>query len=541
MRAGDRGGFSAQSRALERAAELSPVHDERARRLVAAARIALRAAELERALALVERASATVQDPVIRADAIRARAQIESWFGRSISSHDLVLEAERIAPLSTEIASKLLAVNLAHHLTSYELDSAEALVQRLGPMAERPSLQLRSKLLNLALARGRSAEARELLDGLVDSGHQGISWYLLGLGRFEQARTLAARKIAEQRILGGLLPLALEGGMLADAEQRLGRFAEARAAAAESAQFAALGPFALLVGGAASTLAALNAIQGEEHEARAQAAVALEAAREPRSAALVGFAGIALGILALGLNRPADAVDELRPIAELVKRAGVDNPALLPYAPELIEAFVLTGEREAAEAELTRFERQANSLEQSWALAIAARLRGYLAGDAELDHHFGEALRPRDADSASPFERARTRLLYGERLRRARRRIDAREQLRAAVEAFDELGAKPWAERARRELGASGISIPRRDPTAPEKLTPQELQIALQVTEGKTNKEVAAALFLSTKTVEFHLTRVYRKLELHSRGELIRLFTTGAGAEHVAVREMVAD
>ncbi|MGH3084566.1 MAG: helix-turn-helix domain-containing protein, partial [Gaiellaceae bacterium] len=99
------------------------------------------------------------------------------------------------------------------------------------------------------------------------------------------------------------------------------------------------------------------------------------------------------------------------------------------------------------------------------------------------------------------------------------------------VELFDGLGAAPWSEQARRELRASGESIPRRDPTAPEKLTPQELQVALQVAEGRTNRDVAAALFLSPKTVEFHLTRVYRKLNIHSRAELVRLFSSERAPE----------
>jgi DNA-binding CsgD family transcriptional regulator len=536
--AAERGGRSAQSRALERAAELSPDEDERARRLVAAARAALNAAELERALLLVESALTVVRDPVIRADAIFWRASTTGHLGRSPSMPDLALEAERVAPQSKGAAAKLLEVNLVQLLVTLELDSAEALAQRVGAISERPLARHR---LTIAVARGRSAESHELLQELLDSADRtGLPRAVTHLGRFEQARSLALDEIAEHRSRGELFGLALESGNLAEAELRLGRFAEARAAALKASEIAELGPFPNIVGHVATTLAHTSAIQGDEDAARAQVARALEAARGTRDAAVVCDAQRALGMLALTLSRPAEAVEQLRPVAELVAREKIQNPAFLTYAPEMIEAYVLAGDGHAAEAELARFHRQASVLEQSWALAIAARLCGYLAGDAELDHHFGEALRPRDADAASPFERARTQLLYGERLRRARRRIDAREQLRAAVEAFDELGAKPWAERARRELGASGISIPRRDPTAPEKLTPQELQIALHVTEGKTNKEVAAALFLSTKTIEFHLTRVYRKLELHSRGELIRMFTSAAVSEHMAVGEIAA-
>jgi DNA-binding CsgD family transcriptional regulator len=173
--------------------------------------------------------------------------------------------------------------------------------------------------------------------------------------------------------------------------------------------------------------------------------------------------------------------------------------------------------------ELDRLEAEARAVDRRWALAAVARCRGFLAPPAEIDEHFAAAFAAERDAGWSRFQGARTQLLYGERLRRARRRLDARTQLRAAIETFDELGAAQWSDRARAELLATGETIPRRDPTAPEKLTPQELQIALQVAEGRSNREAAEALFLSPKTVEFHLTRVYRKLDVNSRAELIRL------------------
>ena len=149
--------------------------------------------------------------------------------------------------------------------------------------------------------------------------------------------------------------------------------------------------------------------------------------------------------------------------------------------------------------------------------AVAERCRALVAGDDEFDARFARALELHG--SAWPFARARTELCYGERLRRAGRRVDARVQLRAALETFERLGARPWAERAADELRATGERIARRDPTAAEQLTPQELQIALTVARGATNREAGAALFLSPKTIEFHLGRVYRKLGLRSRAE----------------------
>jgi hypothetical protein len=117
-------------------------------------------------------------------------------------------------------------------------------------------------------------------------------------------------------------------------------------------------------------------------------------------------------------------------------------------------------------ADLAEFAEIAGALDRRWALAAVARLDGLLGSDHELDEHFGAALELHEQGAGSLFERARAELLYGERLRRAKRRVDAREHLRTAIELFDGLGAAPWSEQARRELRASCESIPRRDPTA---------------------------------------------------------------------------
>jgi DNA-binding NarL/FixJ family response regulator len=121
-----------------------------------------------------------------------------------------------------------------------------------------------------------------------------------------------------------------------------------------------------------------------------------------------------------------------------------------------------------------------------------------------------------------PFDRARTQFAYGQYLRRQRRRSDAREHLRAALGGFERLGAEPWAERARVELRATGEAARKRDPSTLTQLTPQELQIARLVAEGQSNKEVATQLFLSRRTVEYHVAKVFAKLGISSRADLIR-------------------
>jgi DNA-binding CsgD family transcriptional regulator len=164
----------------------------------------------------------------------------------------------------------------------------------------------------------------------------------------------------------------------------------------------------------------------------------------------------------------------------------------------------------------------ANAKAQPWSLARAARCRGLVAPDAEITVHFERALRHHE-QTLDAFEKARTQLAYAERLRRARNRVLARKQLRDAIEVFERMDARPWADRAGAEMAATGENVRRRDPSTVDELTPQELQIGLLLASGKTTRETAAALFLSPKTIEYHLRHVYQKLDIHSREELARV------------------
>jgi DNA-binding CsgD family transcriptional regulator len=153
---------------------------------------------------------------------------------------------------------------------------------------------------------------------------------------------------------------------------------------------------------------------------------------------------------------------------------------------------------------------------QPWSLARAARARG-VAGDSEADFLLALGLH---AETLDAFELARTRLAYGAWLRRVRRRVDARIQLRLAVEGFDALGALGWADQAAAELKATGETARRRVPSTADELTPQERQIAVLLVGGHSIREAAARLFLSPKTIEYHLRKVYAKLGIHTRAEL---------------------
>jgi DNA-binding NarL/FixJ family response regulator len=182
---------------------------------------------------------------------------------------------------------------------------------------------------------------------------------------------------------------------------------------------------------------------------------------------------------------------------------------------------VRAGRSDTAAAAAALLDRFAHARAPSWTRALAARSRALVAAGAEAEGGFEEALRLH-ADSDRPFDTARTELAFGEFLRRERRRVEAREQLRSALATLERLGAATWAERTRTELRASGETARKRDPSTLADLTPRELQIARLVGEGASNKDVAAQLFLSTRTVEYHLRKVFAKLGIASRAELIR-------------------
>jgi DNA-binding CsgD family transcriptional regulator len=199
---------------------------------------------------------------------------------------------------------------------------------------------------------------------------------------------------------------------------------------------------------------------------------------------------------------------------------------VVPFVADLVEAHIRCGHAGRAEQLLEWLEDRGDTMGLVYAAAAAHRCRGLLAHGVEEAQSEFTAAHAAHARCSVPFELARTLLCHGEVLRRARRLMDARKVLREAQRIFESLGARPWADRVARELVASGARDrrPARDacPGLGE-LTPQELQIARAVAGGKNNCEVSAALFVSRKTVEAHLTRIYRKLGIHSRVELTRV------------------
>jgi DNA-binding CsgD family transcriptional regulator len=210
---------------------------------------------------------------------------------------------------------------------------------------------------------------------------------------------------------------------------------------------------------------------------------------------------LALAELELSLAHGAAAREQIEAVSHPMFKLGA--------APYLVEALILAGDPDPGRVDLGPVAAYAEQAQDPHVLGVLSRTRALLAPSAELaEPLFREALTVQ-TEHARPFERARTALAYGEFLRRAQRRTEARVQLRDALAAFDGLGTPLWADRARAELEATGITARKRDPSTLDALTPQELRIAKLVAGGASNRDVAAQLFLSQKTVEYHLRKVF--------------------------------
>jgi DNA-binding CsgD family transcriptional regulator len=264
--------------------------------------------------------------------------------------------------------------------------------------------------------------------------------------------------------------------------------------------------------------ALVEARLGRAQPARDAAEAAVALAR-PVGAAIPRWIALeALGFLELSLGRSAEAASTLAPLVEETRAASIGEPGEMRFLPDLIEALIALGRTEEAATHLTFLEKCATATGRVSALAAAARCRGMLtAGDVAGSHAAIERALELHDGLEIPFERARTLLVQGAALRRANQRRRAREVLQEALGQFERLDASLWADRARGELARIAGRAP-----ASRRLTPVEERVATLVAQGRTNREVAATLYLSERTVEGHLSRVYAKLGVRSRVELAR-------------------
>jgi DNA-binding CsgD family transcriptional regulator len=339
------------------------------------------------------------------------------------------------------------------------------------------------------------------------------------LGDEEEAGKLWERATGLSRASGALGVLVSALGLLGIQRFIAQRFDQAAAAAAEAEQFAREVGAENLTAYPQFVLAAVAAVRGDDAEAirRAETSFALAQTHDLPVAAVRST--WALGLVDLGRGRWADALARFESLS--AAPLGLAGAIAVRTLPDRIEAAVRAGRTDAARSALDVLEQWAAHAPMPWVPPRVASCRALLAAGDEATVQFEEALRLRS--QALPFDLARTQLLYGEHLRRERRRADSRVQFRAAMEAFQRQGAAPWAERAQAELRASGASARRRGDDTRDRLTPQELQISRLVANGLSNKEIAAQLFLSPRTIDSHLRNVFSKLAINSRTQLARM------------------
>lgn len=527
-RARRRGGHEAACAALERAAELTPHEEPRARMLQAAATSAWLAGQPARARALADAARPYTADPVLLSDIDRLRARVEWNTGSARLGHRMMMQAAReVAPADPGRAREIAMVATA--LASFGADSGVDVDPGdfAGPYREEdPPLArcLNDLLVGFAhLVRGDLAQAVPVLrraftvpDSVSDTDlRSNLGIAAIHLGDDTEVLRHHGLLLAHARDTGAavLVLYALTRG--AFGEVATGRWSSAWAGLSEALNLARGMDRPGLAGMPLGWLTILAAHRGEDDYETLLAELTRVA-----SAHSTGIGDVLLqdaihwakGVRAAA--HPASAFHHLEQIA---------NPVMARLAAlDRLETACRDDRRDAAETWIAELDAFAEATGAAWALALVAHGRALLTdGDAARDH-FEQALR-HHARSARRFDRARTELAYGEFLRRARRRVDARPHLRAALEIFEDLGARPWAERARQELRASGETARRRDPSTVQDLTPQELQVARFVGQGLSNREVAAQMFLSPRTIDFHLRNVFAKLGVASRAELARL------------------
>ncbi|MEV2277658.1 LuxR family transcriptional regulator [Nocardiopsis sp. NPDC049922] len=530
-RARTRGGLSAVSAAYERAAALSPDPGDRSRRTVAAAEAAVDAGDLARAAGLVSRVDPYRGDLAERAAVARLHARLAVADGKADEAHRIlfgtVLASGGAEPAgagsaggAAETGALLVdAVRAAWVANDFDCVAGIGAYAARFPEGAPARTLARAALATNRLDHGHVAEGvRELRSLLAEPSPAAEAprdrvtraRLHLAAGDLHGAHRLATDLERECRHQGAMAVLPGVQVVLAHTQTLLGRLRDARATLADGLRNAAEtcqdhARVELLSAGAR-----IAALQGDDDRCRALAAEPLELGTAPACAQ----AAAALSLLDLGRGRYEEAVVRMEAVV-----AGDRPMGVVGSLPVLVEAAFRLGRPDRAADAADRYALWAEATRQPWARAVALRCRALLDGSGA---DFQRAL---ELD-ALPFDRALTRLLYGEWLRRRRRMTEARRHLRTASEDFLRWRAEPWAARARAELRATG-EIRATDPLARDgaeelldRLTPQELQVVRLAATGLSNREIGARLFLSPRTVGHHLYKAYPKLGVASRTEL---------------------
>jgi DNA-binding NarL/FixJ family response regulator len=526
-RARARGGLAAAAAFLRRSVALTRDPARRVDRALAAAQASLHAGAFDAALELLAAAEAGMLDELQRARVDLLRGQVASATAGTEAPAQLLKAARRLEPLDPGLARETYLDAWGAALFAGRLASGGDLldVSRAAGAAPpptyppHPSDLLLDGLAELVTA-GRAAAAPALrravsaFRGERISVEKGLQWGVLAssaaveLWDFESWDAVITRQMELARDVGALAPLSISLNGEGIVVTWRGDFAAAarvivEADAVTEATGTRIAPYGGLL---------LAALRGREDEAGVLIDATIKAATAGGEGLAVQYAQWTRAILYNGLGRYQDALAAAQQASEVTPELFIAVWAL----PELIEAAIRSGNADLAPIALERLVESAEASATDWGLGIVARSRALLSEREAAEDCYAEAI-DRLSRTQLCTELARAHLLYGEWLRRQGRRTDARTQLRTAHEMLDTIGMEAFAERARRELVATGGRVRKRTVETRDELTPQEQQIARLARDGLSNPEIGARLFLSPRTVEWHLKKVFTKLEISSR------------------------
>ncbi|GAB3704483.1 AAA family ATPase [Nocardiopsis oceani] len=520
----------------ERAAALTPDQDERTCRLATASFEAYVAGESGRAARLLERARPLAVSDRRQATVALIEAEFEMRDSNAIDTAERLLEIGKdLIPHDRNLALRALvrsadsasfAGDPVRHGRASEL--AVPLVRPDDPA----SMRLIAAFLDGCTIsfRGDYVNSTPLLREAVRLSYEmtapsemvwaGICG--LRLGDAPYVRTITTRAVEAARYRGELAFVPSAQAFLVFSEFWSGRFPSAAGTALSGLRASRESGQSIWATQNLASLAMIAAIQGDVDTCRIRARAVTAQAGENSLGLPSALAAWALAVLELSRGNAAEAFFRLRSLVHAGPGHGHPTMRLLT-APHFVEAAVRMGETEWARASLAGYRRWAEAVDSPSTLALAARGDGLLAGGDDAADHFETALALHRACGDDDVEHARTQLLFGAFLRRARLPGRAREHLYNALETFERFGARLWVRQTRAELRAIGTAERSPDPPSEGELTAQQQQIARLVAEGATNREVAAHMFISPRTVEHHLRGIFRKLNIRSRVDLARL------------------
>ena len=534
VRARERGGLAASAAFLEHATTLTPEPDKRATRALVAAQAKHLAGDPDAALRLLDSAETGPIDDLRRAQAERLRAEIAFSLNRGRDAVRLLLRAaKRLAPLDDRLAREtyLEAIGAAMFAGRGAIgaDLAElAAAARAAPAGSEPRRPVDLLLDGLAtllsdgwaLGAPKLERALRAFGSVDDVRWLGLAWASAGiLWHDEIALALGTRHIEFARAAGALMALPVTLNNIAGLLAESGQFAEAAVYVDEADSITDA------IRGAPITYSRMKlaAWRGDAEMTAALIATGTKDALARSEGMMITFGKYATAVLQNGLGNYELALEAAQFASE---REVLFSRWVLP---EIVEAAARCGQQAIALAAAARLSEQTQACGGDLALGFNARARALVSEGQAADELYREAIERLGRCRAAPHL-ARAHLLYGEWLRRERRRLEAREHLRTAHEMFTTMGTRAFADRAERELAATGEHARKRTVETTADLTPQERQVALLARDGHSNPEIGARLFISPRTVEYHLHKVFAKTGVSSRSQLDRVLPMEASA-----------